>query len=183
MSSIQEKVGVDVNALSRSDRDRHLRTNEAALAQLHNQTKSSCWASLEAFGHTLKHVREQTAPLCLVAVSRDGDALQYVDVQEWEVVHTAIEKSPLALRFVRDKTAGISLLAVRRDGWALQYVNRDAVSADDYAAIVLAAVENAGTALQFAKYQDQEIVDAAILNNKLARRYARPEFLKGKNLS
>ena len=59
---------------------------------------------------------------CLVAVKRDGYALQYVKEQTFEMCLEAVKQNGYSLKFVKEQTHEICLEAVKQNGNALEYV-------------------------------------------------------------
>jgi hypothetical protein len=50
-----------------------------------DQTEAVCLKAVERDGDALQYVKDQTEAVCLKAVERDGNALQYVDVRIFEI--------------------------------------------------------------------------------------------------
>ena len=59
---------------------------------------------------------------CLVAVKRDGYALEYVKEQTPEICLEAVKRDGNALEWVKEQTYEICLVAVKENGNAFQYV-------------------------------------------------------------
>ena len=82
-----------------------------------------CLVAVKRDGLALEYVKEQTHEICLQAVKRTGYALEYVKEQTSDICLEAVKQHGLALRFVKEQTPDICLEAVKRQhGFALKYV-------------------------------------------------------------
>jgi hypothetical protein len=82
--------------------------------------------------------------VCLEAVKKYGEALQFVKQQTEDICLAAVKKDGYALRYVNEQTEAICLAAVKKDGYALKYVK------EQTEAICISAVEctNGGSFLR-----------------------------------
>ena len=101
-------------------------------------------------GWALQFVKEQTPAICLVAVKQNGYALQYVKEQTPDICLAAVQQNGYALQFVKQQTPDLCLAAVQQDGYALQFVK------EQTRALCLAAVQQDGWAL---KYVNEKIFE------------------------
>lgn len=115
------------------------------------------WISI--FKHdygVLKHIKNQTNEMCILAVQNDGCALQYINNQSEEICILAVQNNPLALRYVKNQTDEICEQAVQKNGYSLRFVNVQTEK------ICKLAVQQCGDALQFVKKQTKEICLLAV---------------------
>jgi hypothetical protein len=72
-------------------------------------------------GNVFRALRRQTPEICLVAVSRNLNLLQYVRVQTPEVCRAAVKQSAYALFWVREPTQELCTMAMENDANAIYY--------------------------------------------------------------
>ena len=112
---------------------------------------------VKIYNFVIKFIKEedQTEKICLEAVKKFGDLVDYVKNQTEEICIEAV-KAGDALQYVKEQTEKICLEAVRCNGWDLQYVKEQT---DE---ICLEAVKNNGLVLEYVKNQTEEICIEAI---------------------
>jgi hypothetical protein len=121
----------------------------------------------------------------LAAVQQSGLALEFVAVQDRDIVLAAVRQSGSALEYASAALRAdraIVLAAVQQNGSALQYA-ASALKADSE--IVLAAVRQNGSALQYAAlflHADDDIVMAAVQQNGLALEFACFRLIHDENI-
>ena len=81
-----------------------------------------CLVAVKRDGHALQFVNNQTQEICLAAVKQNGFALRFVINQTPEICLEAVKRNGCALEYVKEQTSDICLEAVKRDGYALEYV-------------------------------------------------------------
>lgn len=125
----------------------------------------------------LKHIKESDARklfvLRLIAVLKDGSALQFIEVLTPSIINAAIMEDGMALQYVPEqmKIIPIVLDAVYKDGRALQFVPDEIKR--NYG-VVSCAVKQNGIALEYAPdaYKDnKEICAIAVKQNGRALKY------------
>ena len=89
---------------------------------------------------------------CLVAVKRDGLALQWVKEQTPEICLEAVKQNVFALNYVINQTPEICLAAVKQYGFALQFVKEQTQE------MCLEAVKQNGFAIAFVMNQTPAII-------------------------
>lgn len=104
----------------------------------------------------------------LAAVKLDGNALQRIKNQSFEMCFYAIIQNPSALQFVKHQTVNLCIVAVENDVNALQYVQKDVLHD-----VHLAIVKTNGCALKYIKHQDQyaKLCQIAIKQNYKSFKY------------
>jgi hypothetical protein len=147
--------------------------------------------NLSIFGKTIK----SNYNIALAAVTQDGDALKFVDssllttVENNPIVLAAVKQKGTALQWVSDdfkSNYNIALAAVTQDGDALKFVDKKLID-NNYIGkmIVLAAVKQKGTALQWApeKFKsDFNVALVAVNNNNKAMEFVDKVKLKADDL-
>jgi hypothetical protein len=97
-------------------------------------------------------------------LSKDGNSLQFIKKQTFEMCKAAVINYGLALKYVRKQTPELCLIAVRNMGDALKYVKHPSEE------IELAAVSQNGYAIEFVKEQSEKICFYAVLLAQLSNR-------------
>jgi hypothetical protein len=128
-----------------------------------------CLMAVQKNGYALEYVKEQTNEICMAAVQRNGSALEYVKEQTNELCLLAVQQDGWALQFVKNQTEEICLTAVQQNGYALGFVKEQTKE------ICLAAVQQCGLALVLVKEQTKEICLSAVKRNVGALKYVKKQ--------
>ena len=94
-------------------------TNGGSLKEIVNQTPKICLKAIKRDSDELQYVKNQTEQLCLEAVRQDGYALQYVKNQTEQLCLEAVKQNGYALKYVKNQTEQICLEAVKQNSLAL----------------------------------------------------------------
>ena len=111
-----------------------------------------------------KRIKNPSEELQLIAVGRDGHAIEYIDNPSEKVKLAAIKQDGYVIEYVSNPSEKMKLTAVKQNGNTLQYINKPS---DE---IKLAAVKKDGTAIRYISCASEEIQLASLWNFK-ARKY------------
>lgn len=78
------------------------------------QTERICLMAVRRDGNLLQYVREQTDKIRKAAVKQNGFALRFCDIQTPELCALAIEQKPSSIRYVKDQTRELCEQALGR---------------------------------------------------------------------
>ena len=163
-----------------------VKNNHIALKFVHNRTPAIIEAALRKNGYALfyipiaertdemyriavesnplalKYVYRQTEEMCLDCVRRDGNAIDFVKNVTDKIKIEAIKSCPGLLFEMRVKTPEMFKAAVEASPVMLEYLD-DQTKED-----CLNAVKRNGMTLKYANYKDEDVINAAICENKNA---------------
>ena len=133
------------------------------------------WLNLTVNEHrAFEYVKEQSYDICILAVQRNGLALQYVknEFRTEKVCTLAVQQNCLALQYVPGhcQTESMCKEAIQQNVYALQYVNCQSYD------LCLSIVQRNGLALEHVEAQTQVICNIAVQQNCYALKYVKKEY-------
>ena len=146
-----------------------IKKNIKMFAYVHKKTYDACKEALKIDPLLLKCInlstdefshltKDEYNELVVIAVSKNGLALEFVDDQSEELCKIAVRQNGLALRFVKNKTQDICSLAVSENSLALEFVDPEMQTHS----MCFNAVSKTPTALKFVDNQTEDICMEAL---------------------
>ena len=106
--SIQNDVREAINSVNdevtNEDFELILSISPMYLQSIASQTPELCLVAVQKDGWAIQLVKDQTPELCMAAVKNNGCALQYVKEQTPEICMAAMKNQIDAIEFVKDKS-------------------------------------------------------------------------------
>jgi hypothetical protein len=141
-----------------------------------NPSLKMCLLAVKRDGLALKYIKKQTEEICIAAVMQNGHALKYVKKQTKSVQYTAIDQEPHAIKHIKTPSFDMYIRAIMKDPRSILVFTK--LTAIEYEVLMNLALQKNGLLLAYCNTQTEEMCISAIKQNYQAFVYVKTQTYK-----
>jgi hypothetical protein len=146
--------------------------NYLALKYAKFQDDDTCLRVVSRDGLQLQYVKNKTPEICIMAINHNIKAFEFIDNPSESMCVKVVIEDGEQLQHIKNQTIDICTAAIVNTWKAIIFTNQDDLNDDDVQFCCTTACSLNTKALQYCKYQNEDMIETAVKDDGMNLKYA-----------